>query len=352
MNKDFWKDKTVILTGHTGFKGGWLAHWLGLLGAKVVGISLENNEENSFFSQTKLSEDIICICQDIRDRSELGKIFQTYNPDIVFHLAAQSLVRYSYQNPIETYETNVIGTLNILESIKECQKKISAVIVSSDKCYKDQNWHWGYRENDTLSGHDPYSSSKASLEILVKSYVDSYFNNNKINAKFIATARAGNVIGGGDWAKDRLVPDIIRSINDNKTLKIRYPNAVRPWQHVLEPLNGYIILAETLYNRGADFVGPYNFGPLNDSTKSVTELIENVKLQYKNKNLNIILEETDLHETNLLKLDISKSLDKLQWSPKWNFSKTVFHTIEWYKRYYTKSNLKDFTYKQISEFSK
>lgn len=344
-----YKDKTVLVTGHTGFKGSWLCYWLTQMGAKVVGYSLEvpttpNHFEliNSQFSI--LNSQLISIIGDIRDLEKLNQVFETYKPDIVFHLAAQALVRLSYENPIETYETNVMGTLKVFEA---CRKhKIKAIVnITSDKAYENKEWIWGYRENDPMGGYDPYSSSKGCADILATSYRNSYFNPNeykKTHNTLLATCRAGNVIGGGDWAKDRLITDIMLSVSQGQKVNIRNPKATRPWQHVLEPLSGYLQIGQKLLEEKVDFADAWNFGPSDEGSITVEEVVQNVKkhwdkIDYElpdNSQFSTLHSQLNYHEANLLKLDCSKAHILLKWKDVWDSHTTFEKTVNWYKAYY------------------
>ncbi|MCT7552841.1 CDP-glucose 4,6-dehydratase [Aliarcobacter butzleri] len=336
-----YKDKTVLVTGHTGFKGSWLCYWLTQMGAKVVGYSLEvpttpNHFEliNSQFSI--LNSQLISIIGDIRDLEKLNQVFETYKPDIVFHLAAQALVRLSYENPIETYETNVMGTLKIFETCrKNCVKAI--VNITSDKAYENKEWIWGYRENDPMGGYDPYSSSKGCADILATSYRNSYFNlkeYKKTHNTLLATCRAGNVIGGGDWAKDRLITDIMLSVSQGQKVKIRNPKATRPWQHVLEPLSGYLQIGQKLLEEKVEFADAWNFGPSDEGSITVEEVVLNVKKHWDKIDYEINSNPNQLHEANFLKLDCSKAHILLKWKDVWDSHTTFEKTVKWYKAYY------------------
>ncbi|WP_299074808.1 CDP-glucose 4,6-dehydratase [uncultured Paraglaciecola sp.] len=329
MNRLFWQNKKVLITGHTGFKGGWLSLWLQHLGAQVTGFSLAPPTEPNLFNKASIAENINSIIGDIRDSEHLSRVLQKCQPDIVFHLAAQPLVRESYQDPVGTYTTNVIGSLNVLEAIRHCHSVRAAVIVSTDKCYENQEWHWGYRENDPVGGHDPYSSSKACMEILLASYRKSYFQAADPSLPAIASARAGNVIGGGDWAKDRLIPDTLQAISHQQPIYLRYPNAIRPWQHVLEPLSGYLLLAEKLYNDGHAYAQSWNFGPPASSAKSVKWLVDYLLQQTESKIELIIDKESAPHEAHFLKLDFSKANEQLDWQPRWDLATALDKVIDW-----------------------
>jgi len=343
MNKVFWKDKKVIVTGHTGFKGGWLSLWLQHLGAKVIGISLDPPTNPSFYQQANVAAGIVSLREDICNKEAIKKIFQKHQPEIVFHLAAQSLVRYSYNNPVETYETNVMGSMNILEAIRGIDTIQASIFITTDKCYENKEWYWGYREIDPLGGRDPYSSSKGALELLIASYRDSFLIN-------IASARAGNVIGGGDWAEDRLIPDVIRAFQKQETLRIRYPSAIRPWQHVLEPLAGYMQLAEKLFNNHNEYAEAWNFGPNNEDQKTVQWIVENMAEHWGSEVNWDIDQSPHLHEANYLKLDCSKAKAKLNWQPKWELRIALQKTIEWYKAKPITRSYRDICMLQLDEY--
>ena len=270
MDKLFWRNKKVFLTGHTGFKGAWLSLWLQHLGAEVTGFALKPPSNPSFYDVTDISKNMVSIEGDVRDFNALKEALVNSNAEIVFHLAAQSLVRLSYENPIETYSTNIMGTVNLLEAVRNCSSVRSVVNITTDKCYENKEWLWSYRENEPLGGYDPYSSSKACSELVTSSFTNSFFNpkSYEIHGVAIATARAGNVIGGGDWSKDRLIPDILNSVINKQPVKLRNPRSVRPWQHVLEPLDGYLKLAQKLYEAGGEYSSAWNFGPKEEDAKS------------------------------------------------------------------------------------
>ena len=351
-NESFWKGKHVFLTGHTGFKGGWLSLWLSSMGANVSGFSLAPNTTPNFFELVGL-ENMLFSSEigDIRDQALLLKAVKKANPDIIFHLAAQPLVRYSYDNPIETYATNVMGTAHLLEGIKSLTKKTSTVIVTSDKCYENKEWEWGYRENEPMGGWDPYSSSKGCAELVTSAYRRSFFLKQESSLRgFIATARAGNVIGGGDWSQDRLVPDIFRSIDAGSELIIRNPDAIRPWQHVLEPLAGYILLAESLYEQGSKFEEGWNFGPDNNDARSVEDLINLFKFTYGDRLIYRSLNHGSMHEAGILKLDCSKAIKKLNWIPRWNLESAIKKTIDWHTAYIEGISMSKFSLDQIKQY--
>lgn len=334
-----YKDKTVLVTGHTGFKGSWLVYWLAQMGAKVVGYSLEAPTNPSHLSLLTL--DIASIIGDIRDLKKLNETFDIHKPDIVFHLAAQSLVRLSYENPIETYETNVMGTLKVFEACRTHNVK-AIVNITSDKAYENREWVWGYRENDPLGGYDPYSSSKGCADILANSYRNSYFTPaeyKKSHHTLLASCRAGNVIGGGDWAKDRLIPDIMRSVSLNKKVSIRNPNATRPWQHVLEPLSGYLAIGQKLLEEHFQFGEAWNFGPAEEGIITVEEVVLNVKKQWNKIDYEIDRAPVHVHEANLLKLDCSKAYSLLKWKNVWDSEMTFEKTVKWYQSFYESNTI-------------
>lgn len=353
-DKRFWDGKKVLITGHTGFKGSWLVLLLKMMGAKTYGYALPPESMPNLYGSIDLAADLeFSEFGDIRDKSSLDKFYDTVNPDVVFHLAAQPLVRKSYQDPVETFEVNVSGTFNLLDCIRRLnRKRCSVVVITTDKCYENKEWVWGYREIDSLGGHDPYSASKACAELVSMAYKKSFFENGDAQNVFLASARAGNVIGGGDWSDDRLVPDVVRAIVGDLRLKIRYPKSIRPWQHVLDPLHGYLTLAQNLYNLGRGFSSPWNFGPRLEDCISVQEMLERFEAQWGAK-LSVDISQEELHETTLLKLDCSKSRDHLGWSPKWTIKDALENTVDWYKDYYKNlppQELKDITTNQIRKY--
>jgi CDP-glucose 4,6-dehydratase len=329
-----YQNKTVLVTGHTGFKGSWLVYWLSQMGARVIGYSLEAPTNPNHIELLDL--DMVSIMGDIRDQERLSKAFEVHRPDIVFHLAAQPLVRFSYEDPIETYETNVIGTLKVLEACRKYNVK-AIVNITSDKAYENKEWVWGYRENDPMGGYDPYSSSKGCADLLASSYRNSYFNPSnykKTHHTLLATCRAGNVIGGGDWAKDRLITDIMVSVSKNKKVSIRNPHATRPWQHVLEPLSGYLHVGRKLLEEKVEFGEAWNFGPSDEGSITVEEVVKNIKKYWDKIDYEISEDPEQLHEANLLKLDCSKAHIKLKWKDVWDSNTTFEKTVKWYKAYY------------------
>ena len=346
---EIYKDKTVFITGHTGFKGSWLSLWLIEMGAKVIGYSLDAPTSPSHFDLLDL--DMTSIIGDISDLHKLNSVMAEYKPEIVFHLAAQPLVRLSYENPIETYETNVMGTLKVLEACRA--NNIKAIVnITSDKAYENKEWVWGYRENDPMGGYDPYSSSKGCAELLVSSYRNSYFNLSeykKTHNTLIASCRAGNVIGGGDWAQDRLMTDIMLSVSKGKKVNIRNPHATRPWQHVLEPLSGYLHVGQKLLEEKIEFSDAWNFGPSEEGSITVEKVVKNVKKYWDKIDYEINRDTDQLHEANLLKLDCSKAHTFLKWKDVWDSDTTFEKTVKWYKAYYNE-NRKIFTRDDLNSY--
>lgn len=325
--------KTVMVTGHTGFKGSWLSLWLNELGAKVVGYGLDPVTALDNFVVTKLTEKIIDIRGDIRDKEKLQKVFDSYKPEVVFHLAAQALVRESYENPVYTYETNVMGTLNVLECIRQTPSVKVGIMITTDKCYENKEQIWGYKETDALGGYDPYSSSKAAAEIAIQSWRQSFFNPMAYakHGKAIASVRAGNVIGGGDWAKDRIIPDCIRALRRDQPIVIRNPQAIRPWEHVLEPLNGYLMLGQKMIEAPQKYSEGWNFGPHLESIIPVWDVANLLVKSYGKGTLIDGSKDEQVHEAKLLNLDISKAVFKLGWKPVWSIVEAISYTVKWYQ---------------------
>lgn len=343
---DFWKEKKVFITGHTGFKGSWLSLWLQLLQSEVVGYALSPPTPLNLFTEANVAREMIDLRGDIRDYNQLSEAINFHQPDIIFHLAAQPLVRYSYAHPLETYSTNVMGTVHLLEAARHCSSVKTIVNVTTDKCYENQEKHDSYQEQDPMGGFDPYSSSKGCSELITSAYRNSYFN----DQVGLASARAGNVIGGGDWAEDRLVPDLIHAGMNNLPLKIRYPQAIRPWQHVLDSLSGYLKLAEALYLAPTKFKGAWNFGPYDTNSKSVEWVTQKI-INLFGKNLTWeIIKESQLHEASLLTLDCSKAHSILGWKPKWDINQTLHTTVAWYQAYYNGQNAQVLTHEQINQY--
>lgn len=352
---EIYKSKKVLITGHTGFKGSWLTLWLRELGADVYGYALHPPTNPSLFEILDLEKDIDHEIGDIRDIDRLKKSLHRINPDIIFHLAAQSQVGKSYEDPLETVHVNTVGTMNLLEAVRQTGLAVSMVLITSDKCYENNEWHFGYRETDTLGGYDPYSASKAAAEILISSLRKSFFNPDTIkdHGVRIASARAGNVIGGGDWGNN-LVPDCIRDLQNNSFITIRNPYSTRPWQHVLEPLSGYLRLGAKLLDSSTENIQSYceafNFGPLVTNNKNVKELVEAIIEKWGKGSWKWIPPSDAKYESTLLNLSIDKAYHKLGWLPKWNFTETIARTVEWYQKATDDpSAIQEFTLKQISE---
>lgn len=347
VQRDFWQNKKVFLTGHTGFKGSWLALWLQSMGAKVTGYALSPPTEPNLFTVAKVEHGLINhIIGDIRDADQLKAAMHAAQPDIVLHLAAQALVRYSYAQPIETYSVNVMGTVHLLEAVRATPSVKAVVNVTTDKCYENREWHWGYRENEALGGFDPYSSSKGCAELVTSAYRQSFL---QATGVALASARAGNVIGGGDWAVDRLIPDFLRAIDANESLIIRSPEATRPWQHVLEPLSGYLRLAERLFIDGAEFAEAWNFGPLDEDARSVRWIVE--QLAEQRPDLSWQCASTpQAHEAHYLKLDSSKAGWRLQWQPRWRLATALQKTLAWHEAWRDGQDMQALTLAQIEEY--
>ncbi len=351
MFNDIYKGKKVLITGHTGFKGSWLAFWLKQLGAEILGYSLQPPTKPSHYEL--LNMDIYSVIADIRDREKLFSVFEDFRPEIVFHLAAQPLVRYSYKAPLETFETNIIGTANVFEACKRIDSVRAIVNITSDKCYENKEWVWGYRENDPMGGYDPYSASKGCAELITSSYRRSFFNPEeygKSHNTLLASVRAGNVIGGGDWSEDRLIPDIVKATANRKKVYIRNPEAVRPWQHVLEPLSGYLLLGQKLLEGKKEHADGWNFGPDDESIITVRQVVELSKKHWNDIEYEINKDLANLHEAKLLKLDCSKAKFYLKWKPIWDIEKTIEKTINWYKNFYEKNDI--LTQQDLEEYIK
>ena len=345
---NIYKGKKVLITGHTGFKGSWLAIWLELLGAEVIGVALNPQSLNGIFEYTDIKKNIKDYRINIRNLEELINIFLKEKPEIVFHLAAQALVIESYKNPVETFETNILGTVNVLEAIRTTSSVKSAVIITTDKCYENRERIWGYREDDSMGGHDPYSASKGATEIIINSYRKSFFN--KKSSCGIASARAGNVIGGGDWSKDRLVPDIMKAIKEDRIIEIRNPDSIRPWQHVLDPLSGYLKLGIELLNDSLTYEGGWNFGPYNYDVHSVKDVINKI-IDFAEKGQWVkINNKEDNHEAKLLLLDITKANLLLKWFPVLDLNQSIKLTVDWYMNV-NRDNALDFTHNQIKYYT-
>lgn len=333
--------KRVFITGHTGFKGSWLCYWLQSLGAIVKGFSLPPATQPNLFSHLDLDKKIDSVIGNINDYSTLSQELINFKPDFIFHLAAQPLVRKSYRDPLDTFQTNVIGTANILQVLNFLDKPCVCICITTDKVYRNNEWIYPYRENDRLGGYDPYSASKACAEMVISSFSNSYFNLKTFteHKKAIASARAGNVIGGGDWSEDRLLPDIVRSLSEKKDIIIRNPSAVRPWQHVMEPLSGYMLLALSLQQDVNKYTGGWNFGPQPEDNFSVLELSKIAINIWGEGNIKLLQDNNGPHEAHLLRLDISKAAGELKWSPKMRAEEAIQRTIQWYKAFYSGSNV-------------
>ncbi|MGB7994311.1 MAG: CDP-glucose 4,6-dehydratase [Methanoregula sp.] len=351
---DAFHGKTVLVTGHTGFKGGWLALWLHAIGAKIVGYSLNPPTNPSFFQETGLKNLITDKRGDILEKEKLTRVVEKYRPDFIFHLAAQPLVRDSYKNPWDTFNVNVMGTVNILEAIRLSRHPTSCVCITSDKCYENREWIYAYRENDALGGYDPYSASKGAAEIAIASYRKSFFNpEGKAPVSTVSSARAGNIIGGGDWAANRIVPDCIRSLEKDNPIKIRNPDAVRPWQFVLDPLSGYLLLALKMKENPIDYADAWNFGPHYSSNITVREIAEKVIGEWGSGTWEIDLpDKNSVHEAGYLKLDIAKAMTKLEWKPVYGIDIAIQKTVEWYKQYSSgNKDMGNISLNQIREFT-
>ncbi len=352
VNPTFWKGKRVLLTGHTGFKGSWLSLWLQSMDAEVVGYALAPPTNPSLFKVAEIGCGMTSITGDIRDLEHLRKVFTEHQPEIVIHMAAQPLVRYSYVEPVETYSTNVMGTVNLLEAVRSTKSVKALVNVTTDKCYENREWAWGYRENEAMGGYDPYSSSKGCAELVTAAYRNSYFHPDKYkeHGVAIASGRAGNVIGGGDWAGDRLIPDIMRAITEGKSVHIRSPHAIRPWQHVLEPLSGYLVLAQKLYEEGAAYAEGWNFGPNDEDAKPVQWIVEKLTQAWGEGASWVVDGGNHPHEAHYLKLDCSKAKSRLDWHPRWHLDEALSAIVEWQRAYRDGKAIREITLSQIQQY--
>lgn len=353
MSAGFWRGKRVLLTGHTGFKGSWLSLWLQSMGADVVGYSLAPPTSPSLFEIANVASGMIHIQGDIRDLDHLRAVFAEHRPEIVIHMAAQALVRYSYVEPVGTYSTNVMGTVNVLEAVRGAGCVKAVVNVTSDKCYENREWVWGYRENEAMGGFDPYSNSKGCAELVASAYRNSFFNPEKYqqHGVALASARAGNVIGGGDWAGDRLIPDILRAISEGRPVNIRSPHAIRPWQHVLEPLSGYLLLAERLYTEGVVHAEGWNFGPSDDDAKPVQWIVERLTSSWGEGASWTLDGGEHPHEAHYLKLDCSKAKLRLDWHPRWRLEETLEKIVEWHRAMHGGEDMRAVTLRQIAAYN-
>jgi len=350
VNPSFWKDKKVYLTGHTGFKGSWLSLWLQEMGAVVKGYSLDVNTKPALFTEANVAAEMESEIGDIRNLEQLTESMVSFSPEILIHMAAQPLVRLSYQEPVDTYTTNVIGTVNVLEAARKCSVLKAIVSVTTDKCYENNEWEWGYRESEPMGGHDPYSSSKGCAELVTSAYRRSFFSSE--HTASLASARAGNVIGGGDWAEDRLVPDIIRAFEKSEPVIIRNPLSTRPWQHVLEPLSGYLVLAQELFLKGDEFAEGWNFGPKDEDCKPVSWILDKMVTYWGTNASWSIDKNNNPHEACFLKLDCSKASNRLKWNPKWNLQLTLKSIVDWHQLYTNRGDIKKQCLKEINDYSK
>jgi CDP-glucose 4,6-dehydratase len=344
----FWRSKRVIITGHTGFKGSWLSIWLQSMGADLCGIALAPPTNPALFVEARVAESMEHKTADVRDFEAINKIFEWFKPQIVLHMAAQPLVRLSYQEPVETYATNIMGTVHVLEASRRAKSIRAIVNVTTDKCYENREWVWGYREFEPMGGYDPYSSSKGCSELISSAYQKSFLDKEGIG---LATARAGNIIGGGDWAKDRLIPDVIKSLEKKEVVEIRNPNAIRPWQYVLEPLSGYLQLAEELFLNERDVTGAWNFGPNDEDAKSVKWVADHLSAKWGANSISKLQPGNQPHEAHFLKLDISKAKQRLGWEPKWSLDTALDKTIDWQKSWVAHEDMRAKCISQISEYN-
>ena len=347
VNKQFWSGKKVFLTGHTGFKGSWLSVWLQMLGAEVTGLALDPPTTPNIFDEISVGQNMQSYIGDIRDISVVEEHLAAASPDIAIHLAAQPLVRYSYDNPVETYATNVMGTVHLLEAIRGAPSVKSVVVVTSDKCYENKEWFWGYRENEAMGGYDPYSNSKGCSELVTSAYRDSYFSAKGVG---IGSGRAGNVIGGGDWALDRLIPDIIQAFHEGEEVSVRNPKAVRPWQHVLEPLRGYLTLVERLWAQPRRFSSGWNFGPRENDVRSVEWIVARIQGLWGDGASWQLDVRDQPHEAHYLKLDCAKAHSELDWYPQLDLDTALQWTVEWYKAFYDGADTRKVTEYQIERY--
>jgi len=347
VNAAFWRSRRVLLTGHTGFKGSWLSLWLESMGAYVHGVSLEPATEPALFTTARIGKGLDHHITDIRDFGAIDGLMSGIQPEIVIHMAAQPLVRLSYQNPIDTYATNVMGTVHVLEAARRAGSVRAIVNITTDKCYENREWVWGYREDEPMGGHDPYSNSKGCAELVSSAYRKSFLKEAGIA---MATARAGNVIGGGDWASDRLVPDVLHALEQHTSVLIRNPGAIRPWQHVLEPLSGYLILAERLIEDGQTYAEGWNFGPRDEDARTVQWIVEKLCSEWGDEASWTLQPGNHPHEATYLKLDISKARQRLQWAPRWSLETALHHIVEWHRAWLAGQDMRAFSLNQISRY--
>lgn len=346
-NPVFWQGKRVLLTGHTGFKGSWLSLWLQSMGANIRGMALEPPTEPALFNVAFVGEGMDHQIADIRDHATIQRLVHEFRPEIVIHMAAQPLVRLSYQQPIETYATNVMGTVHVLEAARHVGSVRAIVNITTDKCYENREWVWGYREDEPMGGYDPYSNSKGCAELVSSAYRRSFLKDSGIA---LATARAGNVIGGGDWAADRLVPDILRALEKREPVLIRNPHAIRPWQHVLEPLSGYLLLAERLYEHGQTDAEGWNFGPRDEDARTVQWIVEHLCQNWGHGASWTLQPGVHPHEANFLKLDISKARQRLHWTPRWSLETALARITEWHQAWLTNQDMRAVCLQQITQY--
>lgn len=349
VNVAFWRSKRVFLTGHTGFKGSWLSLWLQHMGADVVGYALESPSTPSLFDVAAVAKGMKSLRGDVRDLAGLSDALKKYQPEIVIHMAAQSLVRLSYREPVETYATNVMGSVHLLEAVRRCPSVRAVVVVTSDKCYENREWPWGYRESEAMGGYDPYSNSKGCTELLTAAYRQSFFGTGG-HAACVASARAGNVIGGGDWALDRLVPDMVRAVEQGRPVRVRNPEAIRPWQHVLEPLSGYLTLAEQLYSGNRAMLGGWNFGPRDNDARPVRWIAERFTTLWGREAAWEQDTDEHPHEAHYLKLDCSKAHTFLNWAPRWPLEQALIHIVDWHRAHQQGADMRHVTLEQIDSY--
>ncbi len=344
----FWRGKKVFLTGHTGFKGSWLSLWLTSMGAQVKGFSLAPPTHPALFVEAKVAQGMESEQGDIRDHAVIAQSMVSFNPDVLIHMAAQPLVRLSYREPVETYATNVMGTLHVLEAARQCPNLRAIVNVTTDKCYENREWEWGYREDEPMGGHDPYSNSKGCVELITSAYRKSFFNNPQGAA--LASGRAGNVIGGGDWAEDRLIPDILSAFEKGQPVTIRNPKSTRPWQHVLEPLSGYLVLAEHLWTHGHRFAQGWNFGPKDEDARPVEWILDHMVQAWGTDAHWQLDQDAQPHEANYLKLDISKARAHLHWAPSWNLETTLARIVNWHRAWLSGNDMQAHCLEEINAY--
>ena len=349
VNRGFWRGRRVFVTGHTGFKGSWLCLWLQQLGSEVTGYALAPSTQPSLFETASVGQGMHSVIGDLRDAAALQKAMGAARPEVVIHMAAQALVRESYTNPVETFSVNVVGTAQVLDCVRTCPTVHAVVSVTTDKCYENREWHWGYRESDRLGGHDPYSSSKAGAELVTAAYRSSFFAASEPRVG-LASARAGNVIGGGDWSRDRLIPDILAAIESGQAVRIRYPDAIRPWQHVLEPLSGYLTLAERLsVEDGRSYAEAWNFGPSDDDAQPVRWIVEQILERWGSGSWTVE-DQPQLHEAGYLKLDCAKARARLAWRPRWALADTLGAIVDWQRAHQRGEDMRAVTLAQIAAF--